>query len=392
MTESLSDFDKVALGQEVSSFDLSPQFSAYSGVEIVDDDGNSELVGTQTGRILTIPGISREQAQTILNSLTSSGFQYQPYKASDALLNPAAELGDGVTIAGTYSGIYKISRSYSPLMSADIEAPLDEELDHEYPYEPKQDRIFKREIGEVSAKISMTQELIESEVTRATTAEGTLSSRISQNATDITAKVSTSGGVNSSFAWTLNSNGFTLTSSNTQVFKCTSSGVEINGKVTAKSGSIGGFTIGTSALYNGMTSLNSTANGVYVGTNGISVGGGKFKVTSSGAVSAANMTLTGTLNIGGTTITAAALRSGAQSAYNNASSWTTGAGYGVNYNNATKQNTTSYPAWFKCTTLSATNITAYGLSLSGESFSLNGSTVRWRSKNIDGTVINYLGL
>lgn len=58
-----------------------------------------------------------------------------------------------------------------------------------------------------------------------------------------------------------------------------------NGGLTANSGTIGGFTIGTSSIYNGMTSLSDTThNGVYVGTNGIALGKGNFKVTSAGAL------------------------------------------------------------------------------------------------------------
>lgn len=323
----MSNFVNVPLGKQIESMDTSPQFQPYSGVEITVNEEESIFVGNRTGRVLEIsnPWGTREQAQAILDSLNSTGFQYQPFSASGALLNPAAELGDGVTINGLYSGIYKMSRNYDALMSADIEAPQDEEVDHEYPFEPQQDRVYRREIGEAKAQIKINQESIEAEVLRASETEGTLSSRISQNATEINAKVSQTGGDNSSFGWSLLNNKFSLYSGNTEVFKCTSSGVEINGKITATSGFIGngssGFTITASSMYNGMGNINSGANGVYIGTDGIALGGGKFKVTSSGSISAANMTLTGTLNIGGQTITAAALRGGAQQAYNNYGSW-----------------------------------------------------------------------
>lgn len=78
--------------------------------------------------------------------------------------------------------------------------------------------------------------------------------------------------------------------------KLDSSGnLEITGKITATSGYIGGangFTITSNKLYNGKDTLNGTANGVYIGTNGIAVGafdGGKadatgFRVSSGGVV------------------------------------------------------------------------------------------------------------
>lgn len=387
VTEYLSDFVNVPLGKQIESMDTSPQFQPYSGVEITVNEEESIFVGNRTGRVLEIsnPWGTREQAQAILDSLNRTGFQYQPYSVSGALLNPAAELGDGVTINGLYSGIYKIYRNYDALMSANIEAPQDEEVDHEYPFEPQQDRVYKREIGEAKAQIKINQESIEAEVlrassaegtlssritqtansitaevTRATNAEGTLSSRISQNATSISAKVSQTGGNNSSFGWSLLSNKFSLYAGSKEVFKCTSSGVEINGKITATSGFIGngssGFTITASSMYNGMGNINSGANGVYIGTNGIALGGGKFKVTSSGAVSAVDMTLSGTLNIGGSTISASTLRSGAQSAYSNGGYWSGGAAGGYKFNNATNSSSGSYPDYFRANQIACTHI------------------------------------
>ena len=74
-----------------------------------------------------------------------------------------------------------------------------------------------------------------------------------------------------------------------------SGNLEITGKVTATSGYIGGlsgFSIDSTKIYNGKSTLNGTSSGVYVGTNGISVGefvggnadGTGFKVTSGGLV------------------------------------------------------------------------------------------------------------
>lgn len=62
----------------------------------------------------------------------------------------------------------------------------------------------------------------------------------------------------------------------------------------AGGGKIGAWTIGTStanngALYNNMSSLDSTTStGVYIGPDGISLGGGKFKVTKAGDIMLSN--------------------------------------------------------------------------------------------------------
>lgn len=396
VTESLSEYAKIPLGQEVESFEVSPQFNGYSGIEITDENGDSVLVGDNNGRIIPIPGITITQAQNVLAELQSTAFRYQPHETRGALLNPAAELGDGVTINGTYSGIYKMNRQFSPLMQADISAPQDEELDHEYPFEPKQDRVYQRAIAENKAQIKLNHDSIESEVIRAKSVEGdvpegeTLSSLISQSADTITAKVNnkvgTTGGSKSTFGWNLKSDSWELFSDNTTVFKATKDGVVVTGEITAKSGKIGGFTIGSSAIYKGTSSLTSTTAGVYVGTNGIRVYGsnGSFTADNKG-----NVKLTGTLTIGSSTINANNLRNGAASAYGwantkdssgmtQAGRWSTGSGYGYRFNSAATDGGTP-ASYFKANTLVA-----------GSSFTSSTRTVLEGTVYIKGQSVGWM--
>lgn len=77
--------------------------------------------------------------------------------------------------------------------------------------------------------------------------------------------------------------------------------VDISGKITATSGYIGGangWTIGSTYIYNGKPSLNSSTTGVYIGTDGISLGSGgnySFKVTSAGLLTATNADIRGAI-------------------------------------------------------------------------------------------------
>lgn len=152
--------------------------------------------------------------------------------------------------------------------------------------EETQSTIIDVERG-LQSQITQNAESITAEVTRATGAEGTLSSRITQNATAITAKVDAE--YSGSFSWELKSTGFKLKSGSSTVFNCDSTGIEISGKITAKSGYIGngssGFTIGNTSIYNGTNSMSSAANGIYLGTDGINLAG-NFKVTSAGSMTA----------------------------------------------------------------------------------------------------------
>ena len=123
----------------------------------------------------------------------------------------------------------------------------------------------------------------------------TNSANINLQADEISARVkSEDSNASNTFSWALKTSGFDVKSNGNSVFKVNSGGAEINGKVTAKSGYIGngsnGFTINNTAIYNGKPSLNSSREGVYIGTNGISLGdaeaGEDFKVTPDGTIKA----------------------------------------------------------------------------------------------------------
>lgn len=392
----MSEFQNIPVGKQAQEMDISPQFRPYSGVEIVVSEDTAYFAGNESGRVLRIenPWGTQAQADNILASLTQTGFQYQPYTADNALVNPAAEIGDAVTVNGTYSGIYKMNRDYSSLMATDIAAPQDEEVDHEFPYEPKQDRIYKRELAEARAQIKVNHDSIEAEVFRASEAEGQLSSAIQQTATEISANVlKRTGGSSSSFGWTLTDSSWELTSNNQTVFKATSSGVEISGKVTANSGSIGGFTISGSAIYNGPNSLTSGTAGVYVGKDGIRVNGtsASFRAEKNG-----NVYLTGDLYIGGTKISAANLRSGAATAYGwantklsggstQASIWSGGA------TTANKCNNVLFEGKTTATYIKASHATLSDVTLDGYDASWKSITVITGTNPVTRSTIQYYG-
>lgn len=311
--------DRINLLQRAENVEKSPLFNTYAKVIVNIDDETQASAGSGAGRTMEITNPlfgGPTLASNLLRRL--QGYQYQPYSAQGTLLDPAAEIGDAVSVNDVYGGIYARDKQFGRLMVTDISAPYDEEINHEYKWESKTDRKLRREMENVQAEFEI-------------------------QATQIAAKVSTTGGNNSSFGWVLDSTSHTWYSGNQRVMRVDSSGLEVTGKVTATSGKIGNFNISSTSIYNGMTSLNDTThNGVYMGTDGIALGKGAFKVTASGSVSANNMILTGTLKIGGTNITADALRSGAQSAYNNGGNWTSAynsTSYGgYCYNGATNGN------------------------------------------------------
>lgn len=310
--------DTVNVLKRVDSVNVSPQFDSYSKVIIAIDDDKQVSSGTDNGRALEIenPLFGSETLATNLLSRLR-GYQYQPYTANGALLDPAAEIGDGIFANGVYGGIYTRDREFGKLMKADVSAPHDEEINHEYKYESPQERKFTRQIGNVKASLMIQAGLIEAKVS----------------------KESPDG--QTSFSWLMDDTAHTWYANGKQVMRVDADGATIDGKITAREGYIGngsaGFSIKATAIYNGMTGLNDTVhNGIYIGTDGVALGKGAFKVTAAGNVSANNMELTGTMRVGGSRIDASVLRSGAQSAFNNGGYWSGGAGAGYNaYNGLT---------------------------------------------------------
>ena len=355
VTESLYSFSAISLSKRVKELDVSDQFDGYSGVEITVDDETVYFAGTEDGRILRVTNVwgTQQMADDMLEQI--EGFQYQPMDARGALLDPAAEIGDGVSMKGVYSGICTLNRDYTSLMATDIAAPQDEEIDHEYPFETSENREINRRFTSVQSELNLASN-------------------------EISAKVSQTGGDNSSFGWNLLSDHFSLYSGSKEVFRVDSSGASVQGVITATSGVIGGFTIGNRAIYNNIPDFNNSggiSSGVYLGTDGIRLGQ-NFTVSTSGNVTANNMKLTGTLTVGDSQITANNLRLGASRANGGYAGWNQTK---EQWDNATKSR--SYTGYFRCGTLycdamitTVDFISVNGLSYSGRYIEIDG--VAWR--------------
>ena len=113
----------------------------------------------------------------------------------------------------------------------------------------------------------------------------------------LTAKSGTIGGLTLSENSISASNLFSVNSAG----KLTAKDADISGVITATSGTIGGFTIGETALYNGINSMTASDTGVYLGTDGLNLGG-NFTVDGNGntLIKKGSITLQKELDTGGT--------------------------------------------------------------------------------------------
>lgn len=150
--------DKYYIGGDITSFADNGKYKPISRVTLLVDDDNSLTAGDDTG--MEIAASCPHATQRMVNALlqTMKGYQYQAYEAGAANIDPAAELGDGVTVAGVYSPLSKISddgRGY-----AGISSPGEAEMEDEYPSEGYITQEFNRKIAETRSTITKTSEEI----------------------------------------------------------------------------------------------------------------------------------------------------------------------------------------------------------------------------------------
>lgn len=139
----------IDLGRRVAKHDYADLFAAYSGVTLTIPDGQSFTAGDDSGRTIKAecPWASQQMADNLLAQV--KGFRHQPYSAAGAILDPAAEMGDTVTIDGVAGKIFRRDQRFGTLYRADLSAPGDEEINHEIPYYPPIQRTVSR-VGSVA--------------------------------------------------------------------------------------------------------------------------------------------------------------------------------------------------------------------------------------------------
>jgi hypothetical protein len=150
--------DKYYVGKDVTSFSDKGKYKPISRVTLLVDDENSLTAGDDTGMevIASCPHATQPMVNALLQ--TMKGYQYQAYEAGAANIDPAAELGDGVTVGGIYSPLSKLSddgRGY-----AGISSPGEAEMEDEYPAEGYIVQEFNRKIAETRSIITKTSEEI----------------------------------------------------------------------------------------------------------------------------------------------------------------------------------------------------------------------------------------
>ena len=247
---------------------VAQQQAGYSMVRIHagTDDNNNEIIyeaGEETGAVLEISNEfgTQQMAEDILAEI--AGVQYQPGKADGALIDPAAEVGDVVTANNAYFGIYIRATEFNRLMKSDVEAPTDEEIEHEFGAETSEEREYIRFTGQVKSTLKV-------------------------HAAEIAAKVSVEErNAETGFGWSLRNDRWAVGkysgSTLTPVMTVDENGVYIVGS--------GSFT-GT------ITANGGTIGGLKITNNSIESANGAFKVDAAGNITATSGTFKGDVYAG----------------------------------------------------------------------------------------------
>lgn len=291
-------FDSVNIRKSMTAFDTAAQFDGYSKVVLLVSDEIQYSAGSDTGRTLTIncPWGNQKIADNILNSI--QGFQYQPLTAEGALVDPSAEIGDGINANGVYSGIYSMDLQFDSLLPAKVSAPADEELYEEHTYVPKTDRLITRKFLAVDTQFRIQEGKISAEVEERKSDIKTVKATLDVQADRITAKINKNDGLSSTFGWSLQTDSWRIFSGSNTVIKADKNGLEVKGIIRATGGEIGGFSIQRDYLsYNGQTWGGTNTWGCYIGSSGIQLGK-NFKVDMSGNLTASSGRFEGTVYAG----------------------------------------------------------------------------------------------
>lgn len=293
--------DVINVRKSLSSLEKQDTFNGYSKVVVVVSDEMEYSAGTDSGRTLTLdcPWGTQKMAEDILSRI--QGFQYQPYTADGAHIDPAAEIGDGFAAGNLYSGIYSKNVSHGALYTANVSAPGGEKINYKYEYKTPTQRKIERHYSEMKSTFKVQADQISAEVSARIEQGNELTSRLDIQSDQISARVTKTGGSSSSFGWELLDDSWTVKANNTTVFRITKSGAEVRGKFIALSGKIGGLDIQSDYLsYNNQVWNGTNSRGIYIGVNGIQCGSeaSGVQITPTGNLYAENGYFRGSVSAG----------------------------------------------------------------------------------------------
>lgn len=154
----------IGVGVQMETFDSAPTFDGIDRVILratYDEktgfrspDVSDATWNAMTGRILEAetPWTTQAYADNLLSRVKA--YAYRPYEATGVNVDPAIQLGDRITLNGITSRVCKEIITLDMRCAADISAPYDEEINHEYPYRSPAERVPENAVSEEQLAIA----------------------------------------------------------------------------------------------------------------------------------------------------------------------------------------------------------------------------------------------
>lgn len=155
--------DKHFVGLDLTGFEDNGKTPPISRVTLNVDDENVITAGDDTGLelIAECHHATQEMANAVLAKV--KGYQYQMFTADAANVDPAAELGDGITASGVYGVLSRLSDDGNGFPG--VEAPGEAELEDEFPIgEGPMTKELNRKLARTRSQITKTAEEIRQEI------------------------------------------------------------------------------------------------------------------------------------------------------------------------------------------------------------------------------------
>lgn len=154
--------DKVFVGNRAVQAEDIPALEPISKIVLKVDDNNAYVSGSDTGGLALEVDCaygSKQMADDLLAQL--QGYVYRPVQAEDALIDPAAELGDGITISGVYTVLAQKDTLWDLMSAANIGAPGSAELEIEFRFTSSAAEKFQYQLATTRSLIAKNSESVQ---------------------------------------------------------------------------------------------------------------------------------------------------------------------------------------------------------------------------------------
>lgn len=151
----------INIGKKVRNLEICDNIQPITGVEIESPDGTIAFYGSRNGYVLRseCEFASTEIAYSCFSKI--EGYVYRPFKADSARVDPICDVGDFVIIDNVTYPIITMNWNISPKIAADISAPFEEEIDHEYRIMSGSAKALRKSLQYTNAQIEQTRSYIQ---------------------------------------------------------------------------------------------------------------------------------------------------------------------------------------------------------------------------------------